>query len=297
MYDLIIVGGGPAGLAAAVYAARYKLKTVIISKETGGWMMYTHKIENYPGFKSILGSELTENMKEHTKSLGVEIKDEEVVEVEKENNVFKATTKKGVYEGKTIIIALGTQRRKLNVKGEENFLGKGVSYCATCDAPFFKNKTVGVVGGGDSACKSALLISEYASKVYVFARGKELTAEPINVERLKQNKKVEILYNAEVAEINGDNAVKSVVLANKKNITLDGIFIEIGMVPSLALIKQLKLEMDDKGFIKTNTEMETNVEGCYAAGDIISKQLRQIVTACADGAIAAFSAYRFLRLK
>lgn len=295
MHDLLIIGGGPAGMAAAIYAARYRLNTLILSKETGGWMIYTHKIENYPGFKSIVGAELTKNMKEHVASLNVEVRDEEVLEVNKEGDVFKAITKKGNYEGKAVLLALGMQRRKLNVKGEAEFLGKGVSYCATCDAPFFKNKTVGVVGGGDSACKSALLLAEHASKVIMFVRSDKLTGEPINSEKVESNKKIEIMGNAEIAEIKGSKTVESVVLKDGKNIALDGLFIEIGMVPSLAIIKELGVEADEKGMIKVDDMMKTNVEGCYAAGDITTGKLKQIVTACADGAKAANSAYNFLR--
>ncbi len=297
MYDIVIIGGGPAGLTAAVYAARYKLSTVVISKETGGLMMYAADIENYPASKLISGVDLTKNMKEQVTSLGVEIKEDEVVEVSKQNNIFTVATSDNKYECKAVIIALGTQRRKLNVKGEDIFIGKGVSHCATCDAAFFKNKTAGVVGGGDSACKAALLVAEYASKVFMFVKGAAVTGEPVNLERVKGNKKIEILYNTDVAEIKGDKTVNSVVLGDGKNIPLDGVFIEIGMVPSLAILKEIGVDADDKGFVKVNAGMETNVEGCYAAGDIVSKQLKQIITACGDGANAAFSAYKFLRLK
>ena len=186
MYDIIIIGGGVSGIAAAIYSARFNLKTLILSQETGGLIQYTHLVENYPGYKSISGPQLADKFKEHVddyKDL-VDIKEEPAVDIEKKNSIFKVKTQKSSYEGKTILIATGTRRKELNAKGEKQFKNRGVSYCAVCDATFTKNKIVGVVGGSDSAAKEALLLSEYAKKVYIIYRKEKIRAEPINQKRI-----------------------------------------------------------------------------------------------------------------
>ncbi len=290
MYDVIIIGAGPAGLSAAIYAARYKMKTLVLGKELGGYAAIAHKIENYPGFQVISGKELVDKMIEQVKKLGVEIKNEEVKNIEKRGKNFAVETDKK-YESKAIILALGTEKQKIGLKNEDKFVGKGLSYCTTCDAPFFKNKDVIVVGGSNSAVFAALMLSEFGKKVYLVYRGSELRADPIRVEELKKNKKVEIIFNAQVKEINGKDKVESISLNNGKKLNVQGIFVEIGSVPKSLIAKSLGIKLDEKGYILVNEKMETNVQGIFAAGDVIKKDLRQIITACSDGAKAAHSAY------
>ncbi|MCL6500865.1 MAG: thioredoxin-disulfide reductase [Candidatus Pacearchaeota archaeon] len=299
MYDLIILGAGPAGLTAALFAARYRLKTVVIGKEIGGQANYASVVENYPGIKSISGADLIKIMKSQVTSLGVKIIEENITNVTKvkEKQIFSVITEKNSYQAKAIIFALGTERKKLNLPEEEKFLGKGISYCATCDAPLFRNKSVAVVGGSDSAVMSAMLLSKYAKKVYIIYRGKELRAEPIKVEQLKKTRNIEIIYNAEVQKISGKNFVEKILLTNKKTLEAQGIFVEIGSTPSTYLIQKLGLETDNQGYIITNNAMETNIPGLFAAGDCISKKLRQIINAAGEGATAAFSAYAYLKSK
>lgn len=296
MYDVIVIGAGPAGLTAALYLARYKLKTLVIGKTIGGKANYATIIENYPGFFSISGIDFIKKIQEQVEALGVKIVEDEVNNIEKENN-FTVYTKNEKYQAKAIILALGTERKKLNLPEENKFIGKGVSYCATCDAPLFKDKIVAVIGGGNSAVIAALILTKYAKKVYIIYRGSQLKAETINVEKIKNNKKIEIIYNAEIKKILGDNFVSGIQL-NNKQIKVDGIFIEIGNAPSdffIKISKKLGIKTNNEGFIITNNAMETNVNGLFAAGDIVDKPLRQIVTAAADGAVAAFSVYNYLK--
>ncbi|MEM2955028.1 MAG: thioredoxin-disulfide reductase [Candidatus Nanoarchaeia archaeon] len=295
-YDLVIVGTGPAGLTAAIYATRYKLKTLVIGKGAS-LASYAYKIENYPGFSNISGTELLKKMKEQATALGAKIIEDEVKNIKKIKTGFVTYTQNKKYNSKTIILALGTERKKLNLPEETKFIGKGVSYCATCDAPMFKNKIVAVIGGSNAAAMSALLLAEYAKKVYIIYRGSQLRAEPIQIEKIKKNKKIEILYNSEIKKIRGKNFVESIILNDKKKLEVQGIFIEIGNVPSTYLSKKLNVQTDKEGFILTNQAMETNVWGVFAAGDIRKKPLRQIITAASDGAIAAFSAYQYIKAK
>ena len=299
IYDLIIIGAGPAGLSAAIYASRYNLNTFIISEEIGGMAAEAYKIENYPGFKSIPGMELMNKFKEQVKGL-VDIKQERVIEFKKENN-FVITTKKSIYKSKTVIVAAGTKRRKLNIKGEKEFLGRGVSYCATCDAAFFKDRIVGVVGGNDAAAMSALLLAEYAKKVFIIYRKEKIRAEPLRVSQLEKNKKITIINSTNVVAVNGDKMMSSVTLDrefnNSKELNLNGLFIEIGSIPSTVLTKKLGIKLDEEGYIIVDSSQKTNVNGFYAAGDITSgsNKFRQIITATSEGAIAAHSVYEFLK--
>lgn len=297
MYDLIILGSGPAGLTAALFAARYKLNALVIGKELGGQTNYASVVENYPGVKSISGVDLIKIIKSQVTELKVNIIEEEITNIIKEKPGFIVMANKNKYESKTLIFTLGTERKKLNLPEEEKFIGKGISYCATCDSPLFKNKIVAVIGGSNSAAMSALLLSKYTKKVYIIYRGKELRAEPIRIGQIKKTKNIEIIYNAEVQKISGKNFVEKIKLTNGKEIAAQGIFIEIGSTPSTYLIKRFALKTDSQGYIITNNAMETNIEGVYAAGDCISKKLRQIVNACGEGATAAFSAYSYLKSK
>lgn len=294
MYDAIILGGGPAGLSAGVYAARSNLKVLLIAKLIGGTITEAHKVENWLGTKSITGMELGQKFREHAEAQGVEMKEEEIKGVRKKDSYFEVN---GKYQAKKIIIALGTERRKLGVSGEEKFLGKGVSYCATCDGAFFRDRTVGVVGGSNAAADAALSLADIAKKVYIIYRGNELRAEPKRIEIIKKNNKIECIYNANIKEMKGDMMLKSVMLDNGDELELDGLFIEIGSVPATTIAKELGVELCDDGCIKVDEKQETNVKGIFAAGDITSNsnRFRQVITAAAEGAIAGRSVYEEIK--
>ncbi|MBL7147992.1 MAG: FAD-dependent oxidoreductase [Nanoarchaeota archaeon] len=294
MYDAIIIGAGPGGLTAAIYAARYKMNTLVIASGMGT-LADAHMVENWPGEIKISGIDLMKKMKEHVKYFNVPIKEEEVTRAEKIKNGFKVDTKKSSYEGKTIIIAIGTKRRKLNLPNEEKYLGKGITYCYTCDAPLMHDKVTAVVGGADSAAMAALLLTEYAKKVYILYRKEALRAQPILVEQVKKSDKIEVLYKTEVKKLKGSKFLESVILNHGKKLKIDFLFVEIGFVPSLALVKDLKLKTDKDGYVIVNKLKETNVKGVFAIGDITDTVLRQAITASGDGATAAFSAYKYCR--
>ncbi len=293
VYDTIIIGAGPAGMTAAVYAARYKLKTLMISKDVGGIANLAHKIENWPGIISITGIELMQNFKQHVESLGVKIIQDEVVKLSAGFEVTASSGKR--FKSKTLILALGTVRRKLNVPGEDEFIGKGVSYCVICDCVFFKNKTVCVVGGSNSAAMAALLLADYAKKVYLMYRKEQLRAEPVLVDRLEKNKKIQVMYTTEIEKILGTKFVEKIVLSNGKEMPMEGVFIEAGGIPSTDLAKELGVKLDEHSCIIVDSNMQTNVPGVYAAGDITNTPLDQVVTACADGAKAAYTIFNSLK--
>jgi len=298
VYDLIIIGAGPAGLTAAIYARRYLLNTLIIGKLPGGMITEAHKVCNFPSYNYISGIELMKKVIEQVKDLGMEIKQEEVKEIKiQQNKDFSVKTGKGDYIAKKIILAIGRKRRKLNVLGENKFLGKGVSYCATCDAGFFKNKIVAVVGGSNAAVTASLLLSEYAEKVYIiYRKEKFFRAEPAWIKQVEKNKKIKTIFNANVKEIYGADYVKGLKLDTKEDLKVDGIFIEIGSSPDEILANKLGLKKE-KGYIKVNKKQETSLKGIYAAGDITNNFLKQVITACGEGAIAASSAYEEITKK
>src|SRR3989344_2036495 len=275
-YDLIIVGAGPAGLSAAIYAARYKLDIIVIGKEIGGYAAVAHKVCNYPSYTAISGIELMQKVLKQVKELGVEILNEEVVKVKGKDGNFIVETVKNKYSAKKIIFSGGTTRQKLGVPDEEKYLGKGISYCATCDAGFFKNKIVVVVGGSDAALTSALLLSEYASKVYILYRKENFfRSEPAWIELVEKEKKIETIFNEEVAEIIGKNSVEEIRLKSGKLLKTNGVFIEIGSVPETKSLDSLKVKKTDAGYIITDKNQKTNIAGLYAAGDVIDSQLKQ----------------------
>lgn len=293
IYDLIIVGDGPAGLTAGIYAQRYKLSTLLIGKDAGGTAATAHKVCNYPGFENISGPALMEKIENHAKSLGLNIIYENIVKITKDKHFILNTFDK-TYEAKKVIFAIGMQRRKLEIKGENQFLGKGVSYCATCDAGFFKNKTVSVIGGSDAALTAALLLADYAEKVYIIYRKPKFErAEPMWVDSVNNNKKIQVIFNEEVEEIKGDNKVSSIKLKHQ-TLATDGVFIEIGAVPNTEIIKELNITTENN-FIIADNHQRTNVKGFFAAGDITNNPLKQIVTAAGEGATAAFVAFQELK--
>ncbi len=293
MKDVIIIGAGPAGMTAAIYAARYKLDTAILTKDIGGMAAESHKVCNFPSYVEISGMELMQKVQKQVEELDVPILFDEVTSVEKKEN-FIVNTKETIYESKKVIVASGTVRRKLDVPGEKEFLGKGVSYCATCDGAFFQDKIVAVVGGSDAALTAALLLTEYATKVYIiYRRDHFFRGEPVWIEQVIKHDKIEPVFNEEVKEINGDVFVESVLLKSGKKLEVGGVFIEIGSVPKLDI---LKMDVEsERGYIVTNENKETNISGLYAVGDITKNPLKQIVTAAADGAIAAYDCYKSLK--
>lgn len=303
IYDLIIIGAGPAGMSAGIYAGRYRLKTLVLSKDIGGTCITAHMVENYPGYKSIGGLDLMMKFKEHLDDYQeqVEFKQEEAQGAKKEGDIFTLITDTGEYKAKSIILSSGTQRRQLNIEGEKEFLGKGVSYCATCDANFFKEKNVAVVGGSNSAITAALLLAEHANSVYlIYRKGKYDKAEPVWVERMQANNKITEILNTNILKISGENIVKSIELdkpyKDKKELSVDGIFIEIGSYPAMGLAANLGVEVDKNDLIKINNHGETNIEGVYAAGDVTNGfgNLKQVITASASGAVSATSVYKWL---
>jgi len=292
-YDVVIIGAGPAGLTAAIYAARYKLNVVVISKDFGGMAATAHKICNYPSYVEINGMELMKKILEQVKVLGVNVLNEEVVRIDKNGKNFVIKTKNKEYVGRKVIFAGGTIRSKLGVKNEEKFVGKGLSYCATCDASFFRDKKVVVVGGGNAALTSALLLSEYAKEVIIVYRQEEFkNADPSWVGLVKKNKKIRCECNKEVAEIFGSNLIEGVKLKSGESLEVEGVFVETGSVPYTYVLSSLGIKKDKKGYIIADKSQKTNVKGFFVAGDISNNVLKQIVTATGEGAVAAFEAYR-----
>lgn len=296
-YDLIIIGGGPAGLTAAVYALRGGLSVLIVEHEaSGGQMLKTHKIENYPGFESVAGYELATSMLRQTESLGCEFKYDEVKSVQLNGKIKKIEFSNGdELETENIIIATGARPKTLNVAGEKEFTGRGVSYCATCDGNFYKGKKVVVAGGGNTAVYDAVFLSNIAAKVYLVHRRRELRADKVLVESLKLKENVVFLFDSVIERIIGNDKLNSVSVKNVLNnrikvLSVDGIFIAIGQSPQSELFASVN--KDDYGYIITDSDMKTNSDGVYAIGDVRAKSLRQIVTACADGAIAASAIIR-----
>jgi len=304
VYDTIIIGTGAAGYTAAIYASRYKLNTLLIGKEYGGVASEAYIVENYPGYNSIKGFELMEKWREHVKYLSVKMKAGMVESVKKlDDGTFEVYVgEKYRYIGKSLIMATGLERRKLEIEGEAELLGKGIHYCATCDAPFYKGKVTAVIGGSDSAASAALLLSEYSSKVYIIYRKEKLRAEPYWIQLVLKNDKIEVLYETNVTKVIGDKTLEGIQLDKEydgsNELKIDGMFIEIGSVPNMLLINELNLEHDG-GYIKVNTKQETNVPGVFAAGDVTtgSLSLKQIIVAGAQGAQAANGAFIYVKSK
>jgi len=300
MYDVIILGSGPAGLSAAVYSRRYEMKTLVIGKGYGR-ISEAHEVENYLGFKNISGLELSKKFTEHAKSLGAEIVREEILKVEKNGKGFVVTTENGKYESKTVIYALGGGRRKLGVPNEEKFKGRGISYCATCDAAFFKDKVVAVTGGSDSAAMAALLLSKIAKKVYIIYRRGKLRAFPSLIKKIEEKENIETIFNTIIKEVEGDSSVEKIIIENRetgeiKEIKVNGVFVEYGYEPNSYLAEELGVKLSEKGRIVVDENMRTNVEGFFAAGDVTtgSGRFDQVITAAAEGAIAARSAHDYI---
>lgn len=293
MYELIIIGGGPGGLTAAIYAARYKMNALVLSRKCGGTAAEAYKICNFPTYEECTGMELMKKLETQVKHLGIEIKNEEVSSIKKNNNIFELSTKNNNYSSKKVIYAVGTQRRRLGVKNEVQFLGKGVSYCAICEAPFFVDKTVAVIGGSDAALTTTLMLSNHAKKVYIIYRKDHFfRAEPSWIELVEKNEKIESIFSEEVEELQGEVMLEKAILKSGKEIELDGLFVEIGAEPNNAPLKDLNVETTEKGYVKTDKDQKTNIPGLFAAGDITDNPLKQIITAAGQGATAAYTAYK-----
>ncbi len=303
-WDVIIVGAGPAGLAAGIYAGRSQLKTVIFDQMMpGGQLLITEQIENYPGFHDgITGFELSEKLRVHAEKFGAVIENgQPVSSVDLDGELFVVRTEGGEIKGKTLIWAAGSIAKKLNVPGEAEFTGRGVSYCAVCDGAFFKDRVVAVIGGGDSALEEALYLTKFASKVYLIHRRDRFRAVKIIQDRVKRNEKIEPVLNKVVVSINGTQFVESLTLKDTltgetTELPVDGVFIFIGNEPNVAPVVHL-VETTEQGFIITDEEMRTKTPGLFAAGDVRHKFLKQVVTAAADGAVAAMSATKYLEEK
>ncbi|MGC9133208.1 MAG: thioredoxin-disulfide reductase [Nanopusillaceae archaeon] len=300
-WDVIIIGGGPAGYSAALYCGRYRLKTLVITKDIGGTITEANIVDDYPGIEDIKGTELGKLFKKHAEKYGVKTLLETVIRIEKlQDERFKVLTSTGKeFIAKSIIIATGSQRRKLDVPGENL---KGVSYCAECDAPLFKDKIVGVVGGGNSAFHDAQVLAQHAKEVYIIHRREEFRADPVLVEEMKKDPKIKFLLNKVVAEIKGQEKVEEVILQDtktgeKSSIKLDGLFIAIGLVPLSEIVKDLNVNIDEGGHIVVDQCSKTNVKGLLAAGDVTTQlcNLRQVITAAAQGAVAAYSAFLYIK--
>lgn len=303
-FDLIIIGAGPAGLSASIYASRYKLNHLVLGAIAGGQLKEIYKLENFPGFVSISGEELIRKMTEQAVNLGAVIKSESVMAINKleRENIWEVESSGGKQKTKAVILAMGTERKRMNIPGEKEFLGKGVSYCATCDGMFFRGKVVSVIGGGNAAAAVAMEMATFASKIYLVHRGEEMMAEPFWMDKINAENKIELVKNTNVIEIRGANKVEKIVLEEPYNdhtfLKTDGVFIEIGSEPNVMMAQKIGVEIDNDKYIKTTPDQSTNLPGIYAAGDITtnSNKFRQVLTACAEGAIAADSAYRWLKL-
>lgn len=299
MYDIIIIGAGPAGLTSAIYGARGG-KTVLVleANMAGGQIVNTPKVENYPGIPEIAGFQYAMNLMSQASALGAEIKYEKVLSIEDKNEEKIITTESASYTGRSVIIATGLTKRKLELEREEEFLGKGVSYCATCDGAFYRDKTVAVVGGGNTALEDAIFLSEYCKKVYLIHRRDSFRGESALVKRVQSTSNVEIIYNTIPSRLLGEEKLSGIEIKNSKNeekreLSIDGLFIAIGQLPLNDIFGKL-ITLDEDGYVASGESCKTNVSGIFTAGDCRSKKVRQLTTAVSDGAIAALAALEYL---
>ena len=296
MLDLIIIGAGPAGITAAVYAARKKMKLLVITKDIGGQTAWSGDIENYTGYQFVSGPELVSKFEEHLRKYNITLKEnEEALELRKKGNVVYLKTDKGEYEAKTVIIASGKRSRELGVPGEKEFKNRGLTYCATCDGPLFAGKDVAVIGGGNSALDAALQLVNIAKKVYVINIASGFTGDPIMQEKVKENKKVVILNNSQVLSVSGNkmvNAIKVKTQKEEREIPVEGIFVEIGLLPNSGFAKTI--EKNKQGEIKVDSYNRTDIPGVFAAGDVTDVPEKQIIIAAGEGAKATLGAFRYL---
>ena len=301
MYDIIIIGSGPAGLSAAIYAQRACLDTIVIEKNgiSGGQVLNTWEVDNYPGFPGVTGFELSRQFREHANKLGARVVQDEVVQVELSGNVKKVVCEEETYEARCVILASGAHHRTLEVPGEEELRGAGVSYCATCDGAFFRGRTVAVVGGGDAALEDAIFLARMCEKVYIVHRRDKLRGAKRLQERLQALENIEFVWNSETVAIEGNAQVEALRLrqtktGEEKRLDVDVVFIAVGIAPESELYAG-QLELDEQGYIRADESGQTSVPGVFAAGDVRTKALRQILTAASDGANCVASAERYLQ--
>ena len=301
MYDIIIIGSGPAGLSAAIYAQRACLDTIVIEKNgiSGGQVLNTWEVDNYPGFPGVTGFELSRQFREHANKLGARVVQDEVVQVELSGNVKKVVCEEETYEARCVILASGAHHRTLEVPGEEELRGAGVSYCATCDGAFFRGRTVAVVGGGDAALEDAIFLARMCEKVYIVHRRDKLRGAKRLQELLQALENIEFVWNSETVAIEGNAQVEALRLrqtktGEEKRLDVDGVFIAVGIAPESELYAG-QLELDEQGYIRADESGQTSVPGVFAAGDVRTKALRQILTAASDGANCVASAERYLQ--
>ncbi len=303
MYDLVIIGSGPAGLTSAIYATRSNLKTLVIEKGMiGGQAVLTNKIDNYPALNDVSGFELMTNMFDHATKLGVEFLNKEVLKIDVSSKVKKVIVKDQEINAKAIILALGAKAKKLDVKGEDEFLNKGVAYCAVCDGGLYKNKDVVVVGGGNTAVEDAIYLSSLAKAVTIVNKKPHFTCNEYlkeEVNNLIEQGKIRVYFDSVVYEIKGENKVQELVVkcpeCNFPSIKCDAVFVAVGRTPDSGILKGTTIKLDDKGYVISNEQMETSVDGVFVCGDVRQKEMRQIITACADGAVASNSANKYIR--
>jgi alkyl hydroperoxide reductase subunit F len=300
MYDTIIIGSGPAGMTAAIYASRREMNTLVIGKEIGGQLVWASEIENYPGFKNINSFELIQKMQDQVKSLGVEIKTADVQKIEKQTDgTFKIFTNKEEFVARTVIAAIGLSPRRLAIKGEEKFSGKGISYCANCDGPFYKNKNVSVIGGGNSALDAAEILSKIAKKVYLVHRRDDFRGFEALVDEVKNRENIEIMFNSNIKEFLGEEKLERMLVENKetkeiKEIDVDGAFIEIGRIAHTDLLEKL-VDRNEKKELIIDDLTRTRTEGLFACGDVTQVEYKQIPIAMGQATISALSAYQYLQ--
>jgi thioredoxin reductase (NADPH) len=300
IYDIIIIGGGAAGLSAGIYGARAGMKTLLLERGLiGGLAATTDLIENYPGFpEGINGKNLTEKMKEQAQRFDVEIIQSEVLTIHKRDKIFDVKTHREVYVTKTVILAVGTVPKKLNIPGEDELRGRGVSYCATCDGPLFRDKNIAVIGCGNSGLQEARFLLKFVKHITLIEWLPYITADVILQEHMRREPHVKCMLNSKIVSINGKDRVSSVTVQDRtskheQTIDVDGVFIYIGFNPLSDIVRDI-VDIDRDGFIVTNQQFETSVPGIFAAGDIRSKKIRQVVTACAEGAEAAINAHHYI---
>lgn len=302
LFDLIIIGGGPAGLTSALYARRSLLRTLLIERgPIGGQVLYTDLIENYPGFPDgISGFELIDLIRRQVEKLGLEIREGEAIDLQDLVKYKKVKLANGdELTAKAVILALGAEHKKLGIPGEKEFTGKGVSYCAVCDGPFFRGEKVAVVGGGNTALQEALFLTKFASKVFLIHRRDAFRATPLLQERVRANPQIELVLSSVVEEIRGDSRVQEIVVRDlkteeRRSFEVSGVFIFIGFAPRTEWLKG-KIELDEQGFIITDREMRTSMSGVFACGDCVSKKFRQIINACGEGAVASLNAEEYIK--
>jgi alkyl hydroperoxide reductase subunit F len=300
MYDLIIIGAGPGGITAAIYAARRKLNFCILSMDVGGQVGWSSEVDNYPGIPDVSGVKMVDRFNQHLKDYNVKIKIEEVLKIGKKNKICVVKTKKGVYESKAVLIASGKKPRKLGVPGEEEFIGKGVNFCATCDAPLYRDKNVAVIGGGNSGLEAALFLAKYAKKVYILEALGKLNGETYLKEKVDADKKISIITNAKVKEIKGSKFVSEMIYeenTQQKSLKVEGIFVEIGLISKYDFINVKKNKWGEIMIFrgtKTHNENLTSIPGIFAAGDCTDVPVKQIIVAAGEGAKAALAAVDYI---